>query len=158
MPPSRRRVWIAATFALAAVLGLRGYLVWRLGMTMDEMYGTDGVLERGSRYGAMLKDGVEAMGEGRYEDAERSYRQALKDAYRENRSVEPRRVGSDVPPLEGLGDALAAQGKLAEARLAFDRALAAGVEEWGRDDARLQEIARRRDAASKDPGAPGPTP
>src|SRR5215218_1969124 len=129
----RLRILIVAVAVVALLLAL-GIGILQLGAPLDEMYGSDGLLESRQRFHAEVSDGSTALQDGRQTEAERHFRSALKLF----RSPAERRymkdpVGDEATPSLGLADALAGQRRYREAEPLYERSLAAHREKWGRD-------------------------
>src|SRR5215212_9718059 len=130
----RLRILIVAVAVVALLLAAGIGIFYQLEASLDEMYGSDGLLESRQRFHAEVSDGSTALQDGRHTEAERHFRSALKLF----RSPSGRRymkdpVGDEVTPSLGLADALACQGRHREAEPLYERSLAAHRESWGRD-------------------------
>jgi tetratricopeptide (TPR) repeat protein len=101
---------------------------------LDEMYGPDGLLESRQRFYSEVSDGSSALQDGRYTEAERHFRSALKLFHSPSeRHYMKDPVGEEATPSLGLADALAGQGRYREAEALYKRSLAAHRQEWGSD-------------------------
>lgn len=128
----RLRTLIIAVAVLALLLAV-GIEIFQHN-PFDEMYGRDGLLESRQRFYTEVSDGSSALQDGRYTEAERHFRSALKLFHSPSeRHYMKDPVGDEATPSLGLADALAGQGRYGEAELLYKRSLETHREVWGRD-------------------------